>query len=65
MNKLNPSVPFILQRGSDWVSNWGQPLLLLQKIAEFPRKSPTDSYFLQGLRLDPRELLEAMNYVMI
>ncbi|MQL51623.1 hypothetical protein GFC01_04980 [Desulfofundulus thermobenzoicus] len=43
------------------VFNWGQALLLLQKIAEFPRKSLTDSYFLQGLRLDQRELLEAMD----
>ncbi|BAF59819.1 hypothetical protein PTH_1638 [Pelotomaculum thermopropionicum SI] len=54
-------IGFHFQRDSDWVSNWGQPLLLLQKTAEFPRKSLTDSYFLQGLRLDQRELLEAMD----
>jgi len=42
-------------------SSWSQPLLLLKKIAEFPRKSLTDSYFFQGLRIKHDDLIDAMN----
>ncbi|MDD3893609.1 MAG: hypothetical protein PHU36_01105 [Syntrophomonadaceae bacterium] len=65
-NKFMPevsynSIGFHYQKHSDWVAQWDQPLFLLIQIAEFPRKSVTDSFFLRGLRLSVNELLEAMN----
>lgn len=45
----------------DTVSIWGQPLLLLRDIAEFPRKVITDPYFTRGLRIDQNELLHRMD----
>lgn len=65
-NKFMPevsynSIGFHYQKHSDWVAQWDQPLFLLIQIAEFPRKTVTDSFFLRGLRLNVNELLEAMN----
>lgn len=54
-------IGFHYQQNSDWVTYWDQPLLLLIQVAEYPRKSVTDSFFLRGLRIKMNELLDAMN----
>lgn len=54
-------VGFHYQQNTDWIAQWDQPLLLLLDVAQFPRKSVTDSFFLRGLRLNVGELLEAMD----
>jgi hypothetical protein len=54
-------VQFVAGGGSEWESPWGQALVLLRSIAEYPRKALTDGYFLRGLRVDQAELLVAMD----
>lgn len=54
-------VSFLVTKVSELVSQWGQPLLLLKNIAEFPRKCITDSYFLRGLRINHDTLMDVMN----
>jgi hypothetical protein len=54
-------VQFRLEPGSQWESQWGAALTFLYAIAEFPRKSLSDPYYLRGLRVDVERLLSAMD----
>jgi hypothetical protein len=54
-------ISFQITNTTELNSSWSQPLLLLKNIAEFPRKSLTDSYFFQGLRIKHDDLIDAMN----
>jgi hypothetical protein len=44
-----------------WSSPWGQALMLLKGIAEFPRTAMTDRYFWRGLQTNEDALIAAMN----
>jgi hypothetical protein len=54
-------VQFAVAGTSEWESPWGQALVLLLSIVEYPRKALTDGYFLRGLRVDRDTLLAAMD----
>jgi len=64
--ELLPKVSYMpLQGGvvveSKWASPWGQALLFLGALAEFPRKCCSDPYFMRGLKTTPEELLRALD----
>jgi len=44
-----------------WSSPWGQALMLLRGIGEFPRLAMTDRYFWRGLQTDEDALIAAMD----
>ncbi len=54
-------VQFAVGGDSEWESPWGQALVLLRSIGEYPRKALTDAFFLRGLRVDHDELFAAMD----
>ncbi|MCX6378795.1 MAG: hypothetical protein NT023_04855, partial [Armatimonadetes bacterium] len=54
-------VSFEYRDESDQTSAWGQALVLLCAIADFPRKCVSDRHFMRGLRIREEELLIAMN----
>jgi hypothetical protein len=54
-------VQFAAGGRSKWESPWGQALVLLRSIGEYPRKALTNGYFLRGLRVDRDGLLAAMD----
>ncbi len=62
MPNLNYSkISFSMQSESKWNSQWGQPLVFLSSVAQYPRKALTDRFFLQGVKVDHKELLKFMN----
>lgn len=50
-------------RISDLVSPWGQPLVLLNSIAQYPRKCLTDPFFFRDIEVTEDDLADAMDIV--
>jgi hypothetical protein len=55
---------FRAPRAGDSDANWAVARRLLVSIAEYPRKAIKDyNFFFRGLKVEPQELLDAMNVV--
>lgn len=57
------TMSFRISASTPTASAWGQPLMLLHSIAQFPRRVVTDRRYLLGLQVEESELLAAMDVV--